>query len=91
MLVTRIVLFIVFATNTSGNPGVNLIAILTVVFGLIFFLWNAGRVYKRCFVHINESFSLLNLGCLVALTMFYKSSNSFYRTWDLHISRNGFC
>ena len=80
MLVTRIVLFIVFATNTSGNPGVNLIAILTVVFGLIFFLWNAGRVYKRCFVHINESFSLLNLGCLVALTMFYKSSNSFYRT-----------
>ena len=79
MLVTRIVLFIVFATNTSGDPGVNLVAILTVVFGLIFFLWNAGRVYKRCFVHVNESFSLLNLGCLVALTMFYKSSNSSYR------------
>ena len=79
MLVTRIVLFIVFATNTSGDPGVNLVAILTVVFGLIFFLWNAGRVYKRCFVHINESFSILNLGCLVALTMFYKSSNSPHR------------
>ena len=76
MLVTRVVLFIVFATNTSGDPGVNLIAILTVVFGLIFFLWNAGRVYKRCFVHINESFSLLNLGCLASLTLFYKTSNS---------------
>ena len=76
MLVTRIVLFIVFATNTSGDPGVNLVAILTVVLGLFFFLWNVGRVYKRCFVHINESFSLLNLGCLAALTFFYKTSNS---------------
>ena len=76
MLVTRIVLFIVFATNTSGDPGVNLVAILTVVFGLIFLLWNAGRVYKRCFVHMNESFSLLNLGCLASLTLFYKTSNS---------------
>ena len=44
MLLLRIVLSIVFASNTLGDPRVNLLAITVALFGLFVSFWNAGRV-----------------------------------------------
>jgi len=76
MLVIRIVLFIVFASNTVGDPQVNLLAIVVALFAIIVCFWNAGRVYKSYLMHIIESFYLLNLGIFTAATQFLQNSQA---------------
>ena len=76
MLLLRIALFIVFASNTLGDPRVNLLAITVALFGLLVCFWNAGRVYKSYLMHIFESFYLLNLGIFTAATQFLKASEA---------------
>ena len=69
MLVIRIALFIVFTSNSLGDPRVNLLAITVALFTIIVCFWNAGRVYKSYLMHIIESFYLLNLGIFTAATL----------------------
>ena len=76
MLLLRIVLFIVFASNTLGDPQVNLLAITVALFGLFVCFWNAGQVYKSYLMHVYESFYLLNLGVFTAATQFLKTSEA---------------
>jgi len=72
MLVIRIALFTVFASNTC-DPQVNLLAITVALFATCF--WN--RVYKSYFMHIIDSFYLLNLGIFSAATEFMQTSQIF--------------
>ena len=76
MLVVRIVLFIVFASNTLGDPRVNLLAITVVLFTIIVCFWNSGQVYKSFLKHIIELFYLLNLGIFTAATQFLQTSQA---------------
>jgi len=76
MLVIRIALFIAFASNTLGDPRVNLLAITVALFAIIVGSWNSGRVYKSYLIHVIESFYLLNLGIFTAATQFLQTSQA---------------
>jgi len=76
MLVIRIFLFIVFASNTLGDSRVNLLAITTALFGIFVCIWNVGKVYKIYLVQLIESFYLLNLGIFTAVTQFLQTSQA---------------
>ena len=74
MLVVRIILFTVFASNIGGDPHVNLLAIIIILAVIVLGFWNFGRVYKSAFVHILEVFFIYNLVFLTATTQFLKAS-----------------
>ena len=76
MLVVRIILFTVFASNTLGDPRVDLLAITVALFGIFVCFCTAGRPYKSRLMHIIESFYLLNLGIFTAATQFLKTSQA---------------
>ena len=61
LLLVRINLFIVFSTNTSGDPAINLLAISIVVLCLFAYLAMFGGVYKTRLLNFLEYSSLLNL------------------------------
>ena len=61
LLLTRMVLYLVFALNVSGDPGVNLLAITTTVVCLLLLKGQFGRVYKMAFIDIVEMVSYGNL------------------------------
>ena len=62
LLFTRIALYLVFALNVSGDPGVNLLAIITSVIGLLIIKGLFGQVYKSTFVDMIEMACYINLG-----------------------------
>ena len=64
LLLVRIVLFIVFSTNASGDPAINLLAIVIVVLCLFAYLAMFGGVYKNWLLNLLEYSSLLNLAIL---------------------------
>ena len=68
LLLLRCVLFLVFAFNTLGDPSVNLLAISTVVVGLIPFVRFTGLIYKSPYLDALDASFLLNLGLLAAAT-----------------------
>ena len=76
MLVVRIILFSVFAGNALGDPKVNLLSIVLILMVLLVFLWNTGVVYKKYYVHLLETFYILNLAVLTSTTLYLKSSES---------------
>ena len=61
LLLVRIGLFIVFSTNTSGDPAINLLAIIVVIICLFVCLATFGGVYKIWLLNLLEYCSLLNL------------------------------
>ena len=54
LLFTRTVLYLVFALNVSGDPGVNLLAITMSVVSLFVIKGQFGRVYKSPFIDMIE-------------------------------------
>ena len=54
LLFIRFALYLVFALNVSGDPGVNLLAIITSVVGLFMVKGQFGRVYQSAFVDAIE-------------------------------------
>jgi len=72
-LLVRIVLFATFGGNALGDPRINLFAITAVVLTLVVFWGMAGKVYKKLWMKVLESFFLLNLGIFAAATLFLKS------------------
>ena len=58
----RIVLFVTFTCNTSGNPSLNLVAIIITLIVLLLLYWNSRQVYKNYLLSIVESFFFVNLG-----------------------------
>ena len=77
LLLVRIVLFAVFGGNALGDPRINLFAISVVVLTLVVFWGIAGKVYKKLWIKLLESFFLLNLGAFAAATLFLKSLEGF--------------
>ena len=77
LLLVRIVLFTIFGGNALGDPRINLFAITTVVATLLVFWVIAGKVYKKLWMKLLESFFLLNLIILAAATLFLKSLEGF--------------
>lgn len=75
MLLLRVGLFVIFGSNTTNDPGVHLVAIITAMLLLLLFCWNVGRVYKSFLLNIMESFFIANVGILAAITLFLKSSH----------------
>ena len=73
LLLVRIVLFIVFSTNTSGDPAINLLAIIVVVVCLFAYLAIFGGTYKNWLLNILEYSSLLNLTILSAAILYTTS------------------
>ena len=61
LLLTRIALYLVFALNVSGDPGVNLLAITTSVVSLLLLKGQFSRVYKSTFVDMTEIVCYANL------------------------------
>ena len=76
MLVVRIILFTVFASNVVYDMRMNLLAIITMLYAIVICFWNFGRVYKKIFVHMLEIFFILNLIVLAACTQFLKISKT---------------
>ena len=70
-------LFAVFGGNALGDPRVNLFAIIVVVFILLVFWLIAGKVYKKLWMKVLESFFLINLGIFSGATLFLKSLEGF--------------
>ena len=71
LLVVRFLLYLVFALNTSGDPGVNLIAIIAMTSGLVFLLKGQfGRIYKNWMIDLLETTCYLNIILLSAATLF---------------------
>ena len=68
LLLLRCGLFLVFAFNTLGDPSVNLLAISTIVVGLIPFVRFTGLIYKSPYLDALDASFLLNLGLLAAAT-----------------------
>ena len=74
LLLVRIGLFIVFATNTSGDPAINLLAVIIVIICLFVYLAILfGGVYKIWLLNILEYSSLLNL-VILSVAMLYTTS-----------------
>ena len=76
LLLVRISLFIVFSTNTSGDPAINLLAIIIVIICLFVYLAILfGGVYKIWLLNILEYSSLLNLVILSVAMLYTTSAN----------------
>ena len=73
LLLVRIVLFIVFSTNTSGDSTINLFAVIVVVMCLFAYLAIFGGTYKNWLLNILEYSSLLNLAILSAAILYTTS------------------
>ena len=73
MLVVRIILFITFAANATGNPNVNLFAIALTVGAILAWRSFSGRVYKSLLNSILETLYLINLGMFTITTLFIRS------------------
>ena len=75
LLLIRIGLFIVFSTNTSGDPAINLLAIVTVILCLFAYLAMFGGVYKSRLLNFLDYSTLLNLAILSAAILYTTSAN----------------
>ena len=72
LLLTRVILYIIFATNFKGDPQLHLLAITFAVGALVFFKGIlAAKIYKNRPVDILETIMYFNLTTFAALTWFY--------------------
>ena len=73
LLFTRIVVYLVFALNVSGDPGVNLLAITTTVVCLLLLKGQFGRVYKMAFIDVIEMVCYANLFVFSAVRLKFRT------------------
>ena len=72
MLVARIILFIIFAANTTGDPNTNLFSIALMVGAILVWQRFSGRIYRSLLNSILETLYLINLGMLAASALFVR-------------------
>ena len=71
ILLVRCTLFLLFAFNALGDPGVNLLAISSVtVILLIVYALLGNRIYKTWYLNVLELSFIVNL-CVLAIATFY--------------------
>ena len=71
LLFIRFALYLVFALNVSGDPGVNLLAS---VVGLFIIKGQFGRVYQSVFVDVIEVASYVNLSVLSTIKLKFEDT-----------------
>ena len=77
LLLTRVILYIIFATNFKGDPQLPLLAIIFTVGALVFFKGIlAAIIYKNRPVDILETIMYFNLTTFAALTSYYIDEES---------------
>ena len=76
LLFIRIFLYLVYALNVSGNPRVNLVAIIiaVVVVSLLLIKGQFGRVYKSAFIDIIEMVCCANLCLFSTIRLAFKDN-----------------
>lgn len=75
MLLTRCILFLVFATNSTDNPlPTNMFAVTLAVMGILIIKSHITKVYRQAYIETLELCFLLNLGVLSA-TLYYLVDN----------------
>ena len=72
LLLVRVALFLVFAANVLGDPGINLLIIVICTAGLFVHLSISGGVYKTRHLNILEYFFLFNLITLSSATLYVR-------------------
>ena len=70
LLLVRVALYLTIALNLSGDPGVNLLAIVVVTSCLIFLKGFFGRIYKNWVVEITEMIFYLNMALFSAAVLY---------------------
>ena len=70
LLFVRVFLYLVFAFNVSGDPKVNLTAIILVIGGILFYKGCVGRIYRKNVVDLIEMVCYLNLCSFSAIQIF---------------------
>ena len=75
LLVVRVVLVLVFVFNIFGDPAVNILVIILVVFLLVVLNLGQGGVYKNNYLTALEISFMLNLGVLTAVTGYVRQTN----------------
>ena len=81
MLLTRCILLLVFATNSTANAILaNTFAISLVVVGILVIKTKISNVYKQSFIETLELCFLLNLGVLSATLCYFLGKNNSIET-----------
>ena len=75
LLVVRVLLFLAFAFNSSGNPALNLLLIVIAAISLLCALVVFGGVYKSRILDILEASFLVNINVLAAATLYVQPIN----------------
>jgi hypothetical protein len=70
LLFTRIALYLIFALNTSSDPGVNLLAIVISIAGILSLKGLYGKIYKNSAVDKIEMICYLNVGTFSAARLY---------------------
>ena len=70
LLFARVALYLVFALNVSGDPGVNLLAVIVLIVVVLFLKGCYGKIYKTNTVDTIEMACYLNTGILSATQLF---------------------
>jgi predicted outer membrane repeat protein len=76
LLIARAILFLVSATNFSGDPRVTLLSTIVIVSLLFFYkaLFNV-RIYKNWLISAMETFTYLNIGIFATFTWYTFDTN----------------
>ena len=70
LLFAHVALYLVFALNVSGDPGVNLLATKILICDLLLLKGHFGRIYMTSAVDKLEMICYLNIGILSAIQLF---------------------
>ena len=85
LLFARVTLYLMFALNVSGDPGLNLLVIILITGGLIFLKGFFGRIYKNWVVEIVEMICYLNIA-LFSAAILYTLEAGRSHTFTVYIS-----
>ena len=70
LLLLRIILFVVFSANISGNPSINLLAVIISATFILTYLAHVRGVYKQWPLNLLEYSFLFNLIILATITLY---------------------
>ena len=76
LLFARIALYLVFALNVSGNPGMNFFVIIVFTACIFFLKGHYGEIYKKRAIDKIEMICYLNLGIFSATRLFLLESDN---------------
>ena len=74
MLLVRCFLFLISAVNAFGDPSINLLATVSVAFGILMISTLVNKIYKRWYLTALDSFFTLNFGVFASATLYIRSA-----------------